>query len=520
MFNVLIADDELIIREGIASGINWTRLGFNEPFIAENGQEVIQLIKTVKIDIAILDIKMPGISGLELAKFIFEEYNYIKVIIHTGYGEFEYAQKALKWGVIDFILKPTKLNELEGTLVNIKKSLLEEERKIHLIEKSDKIIRNNKLQEKQKFIGNILFNRIDNIQEFKDITEKFKFTPLLQRIAVLEIIDYPEPFHERNSDIFYVNYIDELLIKALDKRDIEYISFFEKDRFVVYFFCEISGIAKNVFNDNTSGAIEEIKASLSNIEPFCLNIGLSYIDKNILNIRAIYYDALKNLDEVNQKKTQVVGSNNSVEINIIEILSSKFQMSVNTRDIPSIYEEVDAFFKALSHRTLTQIKSAAIELLNYSLWLITGNIVTNIILKEKIYTSIINCVDVKDIQQILNDTLRVMLFNTDKEDEDSNEIAEKVIAYLRKNFYKDLKLNDVAGKFFISPGYLGRIMKRYFNKTFLEVLTEIRIKNAVIMLKNSRVKVYEVGQLVGFKDSKYFSQIFKKYTGKLPSEFL
>lgn len=94
-----------------------------------------------------------------------------------------------------------------------------------------------------------------------------------------------------------------------------------------------------------------------------------------------------------------------------------------------------------------------------------------------------------------------------------------VIEYIKRNFSNNLTLEQVAEKFYISPGHLCRLLRQDTNKTFLETLTEMRIENAKMLIKDQRLKVYEVGSMVGFEDPKYFSQVFKKHTGFTPSEY-
>ena len=129
MYKVLIVDDERIIREGIASSIDWGQYGFSLCGVAENGIDAYNRIKQDAPDVVITDIKMPGMDGLELISKVHEEFPQIIFIILSGYGEFEFANKAMKYGVKYYLLKPCDENEIINILEKITIEKGEKEKK-------------------------------------------------------------------------------------------------------------------------------------------------------------------------------------------------------------------------------------------------------------------------------------------------------------------------------------------------------------------------------------------------------
>lgn len=123
IFKLLVVDDEAIMRKGIANFIDWDSLDCKVAGTAGNGIEAIEFIKTNPVDIVITDIKMPGADGLAVAKFIYENKSEIKVILLTGYADFEYAQTAIKYNVSAFILKPTNKKELLEAIQDAQKQI-------------------------------------------------------------------------------------------------------------------------------------------------------------------------------------------------------------------------------------------------------------------------------------------------------------------------------------------------------------------------------------------------------------
>ena len=131
---LLIADDEEMIRSGLLS-LDWSSIGIDEVYSAANGLEAADLISSEKIDIVIFDIRMPGMTGIELARFIREKSLDTAVILLTGFSEFEYAREALHLGVYEYLLKPLRPKEILEAVQKVKLRLEQERYKINLVRK-------------------------------------------------------------------------------------------------------------------------------------------------------------------------------------------------------------------------------------------------------------------------------------------------------------------------------------------------------------------------------------------------
>jgi len=124
MFKLAIIDDEYIIRNGIAKNIDWDKMGFHVIFTANNGKEALELMEKEIPDVVITDIKMPVMDGIELIRNIKYKYPKIKIVILSGYNEFEYAQKGIEYGVCSYILKPIKEEDINKLFKKIYETLL------------------------------------------------------------------------------------------------------------------------------------------------------------------------------------------------------------------------------------------------------------------------------------------------------------------------------------------------------------------------------------------------------------
>ena len=127
MYKVMIADDEPIMRKAMSSLINWEEYGCNLVYMASNGQEVMDRLELLKPDILILDIRMPGMDGIEIARYVSENKLPAKVILLTAYADFSYAQSAIKYDVIDYVIKTGGFEGLIDALEKAKERIREDQ---------------------------------------------------------------------------------------------------------------------------------------------------------------------------------------------------------------------------------------------------------------------------------------------------------------------------------------------------------------------------------------------------------
>ena len=126
LYRILLVDDEEEVRKGIIRKMEWEKLGFEVAGDAENGEEALEKVEQLQPDVVITDIRMPYMDGLTLTRRIREKYPSIRVLIFSGYDDFEYAQQAIKLHVTEYILKPVNVEELSEILTRVRENLEEE----------------------------------------------------------------------------------------------------------------------------------------------------------------------------------------------------------------------------------------------------------------------------------------------------------------------------------------------------------------------------------------------------------
>ena len=271
MYKLLLVEDDVIIREGIRENISWRKLGFDFIGEYEDGNQAIEVIDKFKPDVILTDICMPFLNGLELANYVSEKLPKTKVIIITGYDKFDYAQKAIKLNVYDFILKPITPDELINILKKIKLDLDKEKAK-----KRDIINLRKKLNEslsilKDSFLNKIIYGKL-RIDEIKKHLKYFyiNFQYSFYSIIVIDIDDSND-LKLKIGDHKYELLSFEIfnLIENLDIEEGQV--FYNKDGYIIIIINEISF---DVLNNKKMLIAENIRQAVEELYETTVTIGI------------------------------------------------------------------------------------------------------------------------------------------------------------------------------------------------------------------------------------------------------
>lgn len=159
MYKLIITDDEKIIRTGLKNMIDWNKLGFEVTDLFSDGQEVIESLDSMVPDVILTDIKMVYASGLDVAKYVFENKISSKVVLISGYQEFDLALTGMKYGVADYLLKPVNVDEIEKTFTKIKEDLDKEKSSAERMENAIPLL-------KEHFFSDLILGGITDREQF------------------------------------------------------------------------------------------------------------------------------------------------------------------------------------------------------------------------------------------------------------------------------------------------------------------------------------------------------------------
>ena len=533
MYKVLIIDDESIIRKGIKNIVNWKQLDCEVCADASDGIEGIELIKKYLPEIIITDIRMPGMDGLSMIKQVKGIVPYSKIIILTGYRDFDYVQEAIKFGAFDFLLKPSKIEELTAVLTRAVNEIndqkirhMEIDRFKVLFEQSIPILR-------EKLLYDIIYGL--NTSEY-EITEKMKLFSISVKNFVLVVMenDYDEKSNSSQYDkhlyqFGIVNSFEEIFAEKYEVLSIMLNSsrvgfIIQKPDRIPLDIEEVSekcSYLQEVINNGfgftvtiavSSGGVsamelpEKLKECLGSLEYksyMGTNSIIQYSDLNSF----FRYEDYSTLDKYQKQLLESIKSGNE---GLVKVTTQNIARYVTTNKININYMK-NFYYTTLSSINNIRISVSAVE-------------VDKRHEEGRDIASLLKLIEKSESAEELNSLLEdVAVRIAEKVNNFNNKsiklILRKAIDYIQEHYSEQVTLNEVAENIYVSTFYISRMFKKELGKSFVDYLNDVRIEKSKELLKDIKYKTYEVAEIVGISDPHYFSKLFKKYSGMTPSEY-
>lgn len=528
MFKVMIVDDEPSVRKGLISFIEWDRLDCQVVSEACDGIEAIEKLHSCIPDIVITDIKMPEMDGIEFASFLYSNYSDIKVIILTGYADFSYAQSAIKYGVVDFILKPTPTEKVYEAVEKAKNHILIQRRNIEKIKQLEQQVNNGICEIKEKFIHDIIQGVVSDssviLSKAKELSLNFTNFFLLA-FELSSTLPHKEiKLEEQNR---FASAIKKFL--SLSFKNIRhYIQFLNNCFIYVILLFEHDDYSKCIHSIITS--CDEVLRMTDNFMEFTVSIGISGLHKSILELVNAKDEAFKAL-----ANKFYCDNNVFIYSSAIKEQSQNERILIND-DMNSIIEFVRSCnhtgavsaLKSMMHKLKTTkqpidfIKNIGIILCSLCSKMLSNETIDLSSVVEStrdLFEKIIQSKSIESLSQILFEVVKLTAQKLNPTEINNNYAINKVMEYFRLNYKKNFSLQAVSNYVHMNGSYLSRLFKKETGETMTEALTRLRVEKAKELLLKHDTKAYEVASLVGIDDPAYFSYIFKKYTGYSPREF-
>ena len=533
MYRILLVDDEILVREAIKENIEWKSMDCELVGDCENGRQAADFVKEHPVDIVLTDILMPYMDGMELSHFLHDNYPEIVIVIFSGFGEFEYAKKAIQYNVSEYLLKPVTAMELREVIGKMKEKVDQqrnEKKRLEDLKKTSKDYHKNALVIRSKAIEalvsctrdvqesveelagmgitleadsyRVAVFDMDLYSEIHKIDMEKRQESALMAFVLFNVAD--EIIKEKNAGIAYQEGNNRVCILFMGERTRDFSD-------EIYALCEkIQQKVKEVIGIEVSAGIGgwvrtpgELIRSHEQAEKA---IGLRYLLGGNLLIDTEELNSERNLSLLQPLEEMMDGirNGNAREMNhalsvmkksIMEARMDKSQVCVCLqmilRHAGSCWEAVTSEDEDLFHKR---------EVL-------MGKVTEQKTFEEAFAMA----------EEYVNEVFdRCTSLNS------SNGQKQAVIAmdYIRKHYMEqELSLNEICSYLNISTSYFSTIFKDATGGTFLEFLGKIRMEKAKELLEQTTMKNYEIAEKVGFSDPHYFSISFKKMTGKTPTEY-
>lgn len=510
MLRVLIVDDEPQTREGLREFIPWEDLQMSICGEGVDGIDALEKIFSLNPNIVLIDIKMPGMNGIDVIKHANEKGFKGKFIVFTGYSDFEYARSSINLGVSSYVLKPIDENEVIQAAKNAGECIMKEIQLQNKVNSNDKFLKNLTLG--KLISGNFSTGILDNYSDLKENLLSYNS----YQIAALQYKTFAkDEVMEEKLLLFIKESMDET----------ENTDIVELNNEIVLLFKSLNGFY-------SLQLIERLYKKIKTVFNLEISIAVGRIVEDPYQIYQSYADAMKLLEigyfEHGFKIVSWGEILNKFELDTAEAM----------KEITDFTEELYTFIEVNDKERITNIFDSLIFYFvrnEYSLDKVKGTAINMYIeLKEKLKSNYQNSAEAlpcteEIIQRIYEVSNLCSLINylnelfnriSDRICNSSNDtVIKRILNYIDKNYYKPIKLESLGEIFNYNSAYLGKIFKSYTGDNFNSYLDRVRIEKAKALLTKRNIKIYEISEKVGYSSMNYFYEKFKKHVGLSPMEF-
>lgn len=531
MFRLMIVDDEQIVQEGIKITIENSFSDIDIVGMASTGREAIEMSQNVVADIILMDIKMPGINGIEAIEAIKKRHASTKFIIVSAYEQFDYAKQAVELGVSDYILKPINANKLVSVIKKVMNEIsFERERRKKEIINREKL--ENLVPILEKGVIYALLLNSDYKKEFNRYGDLLEIKKELAYVLVLEFKSAAGAGDDVNLDL---------------RAEIKSDEWYPKVQNIIKYKCKciigpliINRITVVVYEDVFEHEYEQRIAAINLAESIYKSIE-GIIDQKL----KIALGACYSIDKINNSLEEASYTLNKMEsekvLHIYDISeSSTIYVEYTYTDIKAdemriiqlieigsreaLVEELNSFFRKLERKFLNSVVDTKNIIIELMVMVLSNSYRNNLEEADVGYSTYLSEIkQFEGLMQLENWCIRKIVNISGKIKNKKNlhvsKVVTKAIKYIDEKYYKDISLDEVSKEVSISPQYFSAIFKDQIGLNFVEYLGIKRIEVAKNLLREKEYSVKEICYKVGYNDPNYFSRVFKKIAGVSPTEF-
>ena len=530
MLKVFLVEDEFVVREGIKNNIDWKAHGYEFCGEASDGELAYPMIQKLKPDIVITDIKMPFMDGLTLSKLIKKEMPWIEIIILTGHQEFEYAKEGINIGVAQYLSKPISSEDLVREVNALALKIDEKNKERQIRDMYMKEMEENFLKEKKEL--------------FQYIVEGQK--------SVVELIEMADTLGIDLSAMWYnivlikaqfVNQASEEFSKKLLAIETKLEEYADNKR-VIIFDRNLEGKAL-LFKADTKAELLEVQAEYLNyteevmreFEDIRYFGGIGEPVNRLREIPLSFEQAshafahryltkesrIVNCDDISQNVYQNSDDFDITNIDTKQIDRAKIREFLKTGQREEAVYFVEEFFRALGKNAMRSTMFRQYIIMD-AYFCVVDFVEGLQLSKEEIEPVDIMSATLQSEENAMAYVVKIIEKALElRESVASNrygDVVDAVIKYIDENYAdEELSLNLLASHVNFSPNHLSMVFSQQTGQTFIKYLTDYRMNKAKELLKCTGKRSSVIAMEVGYKDSHYFSYLFKKTQGMTPTQY-
>lgn len=530
MLKVFLVEDEFVVREGIKNNIDWKSHGYDFCGEASDGELAFPMIQKLKPDIVITDIRMPFMDGLVLSRLIKKELPWIEIIILTGYEEFEYAKEAIKIGVAQYLSKPINGDDLLKEVDALAIKIEEKRRESEIREKYMKDMAENTLQER-KDLFQYLVTGAKSVPELLEIAAKLHIdlSSLWYNIVLVKMQSL-----ERAHDEYSGNLVEiEQRMAKLD--DETHLLIFDRN---------LEGQAllfradsKEKLYEIQKDYLDRLKEILADYEGIRYFGGIGVPVNCLLELPSSFETAshafahrylvkescILSSEEMGQGSYLEGEDFNIGDVNPKQIDRGKIREFLKVGDREETIYFLEEFFNDLGTNVMKS--NMFRQYITMDIYFCVADFLADLqIPRSEIAEFDVNVGTLQSEENAMKYIVKIMERALElREKAASNrygDVVEEIVHYIEENYAdEDLSLNLLASHVNFSPNHLSMIFSQQTGQTLIKFLTEFRMNKAKEMLRCTGKRSSVIGLEVGYRDSHYFSYLFKKTQGMTPTQY-
>lgn len=528
LYTVMLVDDEEEVRQAIIRKLEWNDIGFQVTGYAENGEEALEKAEILRPDVVMTDIKMPFMDGLTLCRRIREKLLHTKLIIFSGFDEFEYAKEAIKLEVEEYVLKPIDASELKNVFQRIKVQLDKEVNEKRDIDKLKKYYIDSLPVMREQFLVNLIEGKIqedrikDLIRNYDiDMNSPFYTVGIIYADSAINLEGTDSLPGLELSALSILQITDEILRSSFSFRSFIYL-----DSVVV-----IGFLKSQSENNEFIELIDQICKRGKRVLGYDTSAGIGQVCENVKDINYSYKGAKSALDyRVLLEPNQAIHITDIEPAAVNDILdehvTEKIIREIKLGEVEDLTKEIDEliFYLKNSKISLSQYHISIMEMITEILKLgrayqldmdelLGGDF--------NIYQEVYKINSLEKLKQWLLSCALKIRNGIRRERMDSTKLlVEKAVQYIKEHFSEsDLSVDILCNHLNVSSAYFSTIFKRETGMSYIMYLTKIRMERALHLLNTTEYKTYLIAEQVGYTEPNYFSYVFKKEYGISPSKY-
>lgn len=525
MLKVMIVDNESAIRKGLVHCIKWEILDCFIAAQAEDGIDALEQLSLIQPDIIISDIRMPGMDGLTLAREIHTHHPWIKVIILTGFPDFDYAQKAISYQVVDFVLKPTSVDSLTRAIEKAKSQIEEEMLGKTLKQELAYKEEQNLLLQRDIFLRDLLrgveLSHLHMLNRMAKLGLNLTGYYIL-RMDISPLVEEPAPLSDEDEERYflYLKQAQTVLTECLTECT---IYFLPQGNQVCY------GVVETSLSYPLTRQCNETINILDTLPRFSLSIGISEYTDSPLHMPKAAGQADQAAQFAKYSPEQPVIHISQLPSIPDQIMKCVFldlrllKSSIENQNHEKTNDILKKLFSFIRENKLPidTVRNICLYIHQFCISLLFLPDADGDMSKDSVpeLKKLIANTTIDSLEENMSAFVAQMLSRTEQADEQAAQLIQSVKHYIASNYAKDLSLDTLASQVFLSPCYLSRLFKREVGENLSNYVQNVRIEHAKTLLRTTNLKTYQVAERVGFGDPVYFSRIFKKITKIKPKDY-